>query len=934
MEICINLEFGDGNFESGFDKQKFHVTFITRQQQIARFSVQLHPNTNIPISYKLWKQQYYSLLENNPQRGFINNQITHISERGCREEVENLRQQMHQWLQPLQSKVSSVLCEYPDAEVRLIIHTNQVTSLATKDTLHRLPWHEWDFCTRDLPAQNYTKEAALCFNSQTVKAPVSEEISKTDTKIRRVRIISIFGDSEGIDTNADKELLQKLKKKGAELIPLVQPSRADFNMLWEEACDILFFAGHSETQNNGQAGFLSINPNDTLSLSDIKKTLRTAIAKGLKLAIFNSCNGLGLACELAQLNLGYAIVWREVVPDVIAQKFIEYFLSAFACGKSLFVSVGEARDRLLELAEAQDLQKQLPGISWLPVICQNTTEPPPTWSDLGGLTGELPDNPYCGLSAFKEEDAAFYFGRTHFVHHLRETVDKQPLVAVIGASGSGKSSVVFAGLLPLLRSTGNIGIATFRPENKPFDNLAVALSDIAPKSVLQSRKLQSKIDNDRLAQIDLGLDWRADETKLCKFIQTIISNSGYQSLVLIADQFEELYTLTSETERQSFLKALYSAIKYAHKFTLVLTLRADFLGIVLDSLLGEALQEHTPLLLTPMKSYELQDAIEQPAAKMKVELESGLTKKLIDDLGNHPGRLPLLEFALTQLWEKQENWYLTHKAYEEIGGLEKALAKHADDVLNALELEDLENRYKAEKIFIQLVSPGAGTEDTRRVATREDVGTQNWDLVQKLASKRLVVTGRDEINKVETVEIVHEALIREWGTFRRWIENNREFRVWQERFKQWREWEENVQNSDSLLQGAALSVAEEWYKQRGDELTDKEQDFIKQSIIQREQSIVQKKKELQKQRLRRNLTICSSVLGSLAVVLGIAAFFYYFTSQLPPGTYRATCKNISVNNNILTATCRDLRGKYKTSSLDYKGCTYGIENIDGTLQCR
>ena len=866
MEICVNLEFGDGNFESGFDEHKFAVTFVTLQNQITQLSAQLSPNTEIPVSYELWKQQYYSLLSKNVQRGFTNNQVTHISERDCRNEAENLRHQMHQWLQPLLSKLSSVLQQYPDSEIRLVIHTKKVTSSATKNILHRLPWHEWDFFTEDLPSQNYTKEAALCFNSHKAKAAISTDASTADEssqKIRRVRIISIFGDSEGIDTHADKELLQKLKKRGAELIPLTEPSRADFNMLWEEACDILFFAGHSETQNDiqndTQTGVININRRDSLSLTDIKKTLSAAIAKGLKLAIFNSCDGLGLARDLAELNLGYIIVWREVVPDIIAQKFIRYFLSSFASGKSLFTSVGEARDKLLELADEQDLQNQLPGITWLPVICQNTTGAPPTWSDLGGLTGELPDNPYRGLSAFREEDAAFYFGREKFIASLREAVNNKPLVAVIGASGSGKSSVVFAGLLPKLRNAGNIGIVSFRPENKPFDNLAVALSDISDKSILQRRKVRSKIDNNRLAQIDLELDWHDDETKLCDFIQTLIFSSKYQRLVLVADQFEELYTLTPETERQSFLKALYFTIKYAKNFTLVLTLRADFLGIVLNSLLGKALQEHTPLLLTPMESAELRDAIEKPALKMKVELQSGLTNKLIDDLGSHPGRLPLLEFALTQLWEKQENWYLTHQAYEEIGGLEKALAKHADEVLDALQLQDLDNIYKAEQIFIQLVSPGAGTEDTRRVATRQDVGEKNWDLVQKLADKRLVVTGRDETNKVETVEIVHEALIREWGTFRKWIENNREFRVWQERLKQdEREWEKNNKNPDSLLQGTALSVAEDWYKQRGEELTDKEQYFIKKSIAQRE-------KQQQQQKFRRNLTIFALVMGLLVV---------------------------------------------------------------------
>lgn len=463
----------------------------------------------------------------------------------------------------------------------------------------------------------------------------------------------------------------------------------------------------------------------------------------------------------------------------------------------------------------------------------------------------LPDNPYRGLAAFREEDAPFYFGREKFVAQLVEAVYNSSLVPVIGASGSGKSSLVFAGLVPKLRSARSLGIVSFRPENKPFDNLAIAFHNMLKTSVLQGEG--------RLGQIGLDLDWRHDETKLCEYIKTIISSLGYERLVLIADQFEELYTLTPLTQRESFLKALYFAVKYAPNFTLVLTLRADFLGVVLNSLLSKALQEYTPKLLAPMNLRELQDVIEKPAALMGVKLESGLTDKLINDLGNHPGRLPLLEFALTQLWEKQDKFYLTHQAYKQIGGLEKALALHADSVLDKLQLQDLENRYKAERIFIQLVSPGAGTEDTRRVAIRTEVGIQNWDLVQKLASERLVVTGRDETNGIETVEIVHEALIREWGTFREWIKNNREFRLWQDRLKQdVQEWEKNPKNLDSLLHGTRLSVASYWYKQRFDELTDLEQNFIIASIRRRNQ-------EQHQQQLRRNLIILGSVVAFIAI---------------------------------------------------------------------
>ncbi len=879
MGISINLEFGDGDFERGFEQNQLVVTVTTFESEITQIAAQLSPSPEIPESYQRWKNQYYSLLQKRKQRGFKNNQFTHISSQDCGEQARTLRRQLHEWLQPLNLEIQAILQQYPDEEIHLVIHTPKVASSETKDILHRLPWQEWDLFqdfssnnTNTYPnksVKNYIDEAALCFKSYEANTAVAFESSK----IRRVRIISIFGDSEGIDTGADKELLSKLKKRGTELIYLTEPSRADFNTLWEEACDILFFAGHSETKSNGQAGVININRHESLSLTDIKKTLGAAIGKGLKLAIFNSCDGLGLARELADLNLPYIIVWREVVPDVIAQKFIRYFLSSFASGKSLFASVREAKDKLFELAESQNSEKQLPGVTWLPIICQNTIEPPPSWSDLGGLTGSLPDNPYRGLSAFREEDAEFYFGREEYIADLVEAVYSKPLVPVIGASGSGKSSVVFAGLVPRLRTAPDVQIISFRPENKPFDNLAIALSHLDPNREPYNT-LGSQLDN-RLAQIGLDLDWRHDETKLCDYIRTLISASGYQRLVLIADQFEELYTLTPEVERQSFLKALYFAVKYAPNFTLVLTLRADFLGIVLNSLLGEALKKYAPLLLTPMNSQELRSAIEKPAVKMKVELQKGLTFKLINDLGSHPGRLPLLEFALTQLWEKQENWYLTHQAYEEIGGLEKALAKHADEVLDELQLQDLENRYKAERIFIQLVSSGAGTEDTRRVATRQEVGLENWDLVQKLASQRLVVTGRDETNAIETVEIVHEALIREWGTLRKWIQDNREFRTWQERLRgSMRQWQKMRQDEGALLGGAALVEAEERLKERQDDLSQDEQDYIKQSIELRECLIKQDNER------RKRQFLAASIATMFFAGLSIFSAFEWRNSEI------------------------------------------------------
>ncbi|KAB8329953.1 AAA family ATPase [Scytonema tolypothrichoides VB-61278] len=917
MEIWVNLEFGDGNFECGFGNLNLEVMVANAQRNITKLEVypertcaersrssrrvQLPPNAEIPVSYQRWKEQYYSLLKHS-RGGFKKNQVTHISKTDCYDSAQRLCRHLHQWLYPIQSELKQALPQDFQPEIRLIINTHKIGSQTTKDILHRLPWQEWDFF-----AQNFSCEAAVCFHSCVASTTASEK-SSTSSKIRRPRIISIFGDSQNIDTGADKELLQKLQKRAAELIVLTEPNRSDFNALWEEACDILFFAGHSETKGDGQTGIININPNDSLSLSEIKRTLKAAINKGLKLAIFNSCDGLGLARQLADLNLPYIIVWREEVPDILAQKFLKYFLNSFAEGQSLFTAVGEARDKLKELADDTDIAKQLPGVSWLPIICQNTTQTPPSWEDLGGLSGELPECPYHGLSAFGEKDADFFFGREKFITSLVEAVNSKPLVPVVGASGSGKSSVVFAGLIKHLRTVGNVGIVSFRPGKNPFDALTVALSKYC-QSLAQRQSKASGEANSRLAELEFEVNLQHDETALCNVLENIIHSSRYQRLVLVADQFEELYTLAAQEERHSFLNALLLAVKSIPALTLVLTLRADFLGIVLDyQPMGKALQQYPPLLLTPMDKEELRDAIEKPALKMKVELEEGLTSKLINSVGHRPGRLPLLEFALTQLWSKQKNWYLTHKAYEEIGGLEKALAKHADEVLKNLSEEE---KQQAQRVFIQLVRPGEGTEDTRRVATRNEVGNENWGLVKHLADERLVVTGWDETEKIETVEIVHEALIREWGTLRGWVNANREFRIWQERLKlEVREWDNHHKHQEALLQGTRLAVAEDWYKQRGDELTPQARDFITASITWRKQ-------EQQKQRRRRQLTVFG-LTGGLVVTLMLAGAAWWQSQNSAHSEIKAISESsaaLFASNQKLDALREAIRARRKLQKL-------------------
>ena len=530
MQLRVNLKFSNGDFQHGFEKVTLSGS-IDVSQNFTELETQLPPAPLIPGLYQSWQDEYCSLVETRVRkivtkelvttglyrgilRGFSKQQPTNFSyyerQQKCNQYAEDLSIQINQWLTVIQSQLQTRVDLNTNSDILLTINTENITSQFTKDILHRLPWREWDYFNQN----NSTFEAVLCLSesptSVTHTLSVANPSASNHAIFRRVRITSIFGDSTDIDVAADKELIAKLQKRGAELINLEQPQRQDFIKLWDEPCDILFYSGHSESSIDGTVGSLQISSTESLSLQEIRNTFQEAIRKGLKLAIFNSCDGLGLAKQLADLHLPYIIVWREPVPDKIAQKFLEYFLSSYAEGKSLFNSVRDARIKLVELTNSAEKEKQIPGLEWLPIICKNTTDAPPTWEDLGGLTGRLPDCPYQGLSAFGEENKDFFFGRDEVIADLVGSVNSKSFVPVIGASGSGKSSVVFAGLVPQLRNVGNVQIVSFRPGKNPFDALTVALSRIQ----------NVELNNNRLQELELEINLQQDEQSLCKFIKS------------------------------------------------------------------------------------------------------------------------------------------------------------------------------------------------------------------------------------------------------------------------------------------------------------------------------------------------------------------------------------------------------------------------------
>jgi WD40 repeat protein len=463
------------------------------------------------------------------------------------------------------------------------------------------------------------------------------------------------------------------------------------------------------------------------------------------------------------------------------------------------------------------------------------------------------------LLAFQEQDREYFFGREEYVEGLLTVVYQQPLVALIGASGSGKSSVVFAGLIPRLRETGNWLIEYFRPQSQASYGLASALVRLLKPELDEIQQLGRA--KELLADMEKGLT-------LPEVLTSIFQAHPHKRILLVIDQFEELYTLCQDTqEQQRFVDALLAAIQSApNNLTVVLTLRADFFSYVLNyAPFGQALQQHKPQLLSAMNREEMKTAIEQPARKMRVTLAEGLTEGILDDVKQEPGNLPLLEFALTQLWAKQSQGQLTHQAYVEIGGVARALANHAETVFKEL---NEANKKRAERVFIQLVRPGEGTEDTRCIATREAISGSNWDLVTLLASKRLVVTGWNEKKQAETIEVVHEALIREWAQLRGWVNDNREFRTWQERLKgRMREWEATG-DEGALLRGLPLDEAEDWLSKRKEELGDTETNFIQESVALREREKEQEKRRREekiRQQRRINIVLTSFSLAAMTL---------------------------------------------------------------------
>ncbi|GAA2384902.1 hypothetical protein GCM10010420_04080 [Streptomyces glaucosporus] len=459
-----------------------------------------------------------------------------------------------------------------------------------------------------------------------------------------------------------------------------------------------------------------------------------------------------------------------------------------------------------------------------------------------------PKPPYRGLARFEPDDADLFFGRDRLARKLTDLTRRHRFTAVFGPSGSGKSSLLRAGLIPRLREAGDDGPrpAVVRIITPGPDPLAAHGDRLRP-----------------LPGAD-GDTW------------------------LIVDQFEELYTLCHDPAvRAAFLDRLLAARDDGSRLRVVVAVRADFLGRCAEhSGLTAALQDAT-LLVGPMSRDELREAVVKPAAAAGLQVERSLTARLLDEAEDEPGALPLMSHALLETWQHRRGRILTLEAYDTAGGLRGAAARTAEDVFARLTGTQAD---LARRILLRLVAPGDGTPDTRRPADRAELGFgdphDTATVLERLAGARLITLADG------TVDLAHEALIDAWPRLRGWIDAERDrLRLHRRLTEAAHGWEDLGRDPGALYRGSRLAMAREAFPEpdRHRDLTALEREFLAASVRQRHRTAVR----------RRAVTAVLAVLLLLASGTAVVAFQQRATARAE--------RNTAVFHQI-TAKADELRG--------------------------
>ena len=439
-------------------------------------------------------------------------------------------------------------------------------------------------------------------------------------------------------------------------------------------------------------------------------------------------------------------------------------------------------------------------------------------------------NPYKGLRPFLESDAADFFGREALVGELVARLSQQDasrFLAVVGPSGSGKSSLVRAGLLPALRGGAVPGsdqwfLLEMRPGTHPLEELASALIRIAvhPPSDLVERL-------------------ERDELGLVSAIEEMLPPGS--DLLLVIDQFEELFTLVDDVDvRERFLGfVVAAATEPTSRIRIVCTLRADFYDRPLAYAgLAELMKSRT-VTVTPLVPEELQRAVVGPAEWVGLRIDPALVAEIIADVATQPGALPLLQYALTELFDQREDSTLTLDGYRRIGGVSGALSRRAEALYGRLTRSGQE---ATRQLFLRLITVGReGGDDTRRRVLRSELTSLEVDVealdavIDTFGARRLLSLDRDPATRGPTVEVAHEALLTEWGRLRGWIEAAREdVRTHRRLAAGARDWTVSGRDPSFVLRGTHLARFDAWAASSGLALTADEHDYLDAGLAQRD----------------------------------------------------------------------------------------------------
>jgi uncharacterized protein YjbI with pentapeptide repeats len=445
-EKLVIINFSNGDLEKGFATVKAQIWSDGNTLPIT-FSAKLPPETKTARLYQQWHLQYEGLRKHYQFRGLMprikkkDNEPTNFSDREfpkLKRDFETLANSLglalNDWLNsPDFSRVSNQLRIQlnPSNRVRLIVETEDIK-------MRKLPWHRWDFF-RDY------RLAEIALSN-----PEGNRLEKLIPPRDKIRILAILGSDEGINIEADRQFLESLPD--AETVFLIKPTRQQLDKyLWDErGWDIFCFSGHSESDADGNTGCFHLGngqiSGDTLTIEELENALKNAIEKGLQLAIFNSCDGLGLGRQLAELHIPQIIVMREPVPDAVAQEFLKNFLGLFASGKSLYISVRQGREML------QGMEDEFPCASWLPVIYQNQAEVPKTWQEFCYNNRPKFDDLLARLQEAIEAETALT------AEDKTDALEQVQILAELGANPPAESQKLTKSAIRMLR-----GISSDRP---------------------------------------------------------------------------------------------------------------------------------------------------------------------------------------------------------------------------------------------------------------------------------------------------------------------------------------------------------------------------------------------------------------------------------------------------------------------------------------